>query len=72
MTPGSRAERGFFDVERALVALERGAAMSIDLTDGWSYWEVADVPLAELRRRYNILPKAPPAYASEAESVHVP
>jgi len=57
MTPGSKAERGFFDVERALAALERGAAMNVDLTDGWSYWEVAAVPVSELRRRYNILPK---------------
>ena len=32
MTPGAEAERGFFDVERALIAVERGAAMNVDLT----------------------------------------
>ena len=67
LTPGSPAERGFFDVERALLALERGAAMNVDLTAGWSFWEVADVPLDELRRRYGIAPKPAPSYASEAE-----
>jgi hypothetical protein len=57
MTPGAPAERGAFDFGKAIAALERGAAMNIDLTDGWDYWEVVDVPVAELRRRYHIVPK---------------
>jgi hypothetical protein len=57
MTPGAPPERGMFDVERALIALERGAAMNVDLTGEWNYWEVIDVPVEELRRRYNIPPR---------------
>ncbi len=56
MTPGAAAERGYFDVEKALVALERGAAMNIDLSEGWDYWEVIDHPVQDLRIRYNIPP----------------
>ncbi len=56
MTPGEAAERGYFDVEKALVALERGAAMNIDLSEGWDYWEVIDHPVQDLRIRYNIPP----------------
>jgi ubiquinone biosynthesis protein Coq4 len=58
MTPGAKAEQGYFDVERALTALERGAAMSIDLTSDWNYWDVIDVSVEELRRRYGIRPKS--------------
>jgi hypothetical protein len=58
MTPGAKAERGFFDVGRALAAIERGAAMNVDLSEGWSYWDVIDVPVEELRRRYGIPPRA--------------
>jgi hypothetical protein len=54
MTPVAKAERGLFDVERALRAFQRGAAMNVDLTESWDYWAVAEVPIDELRRRYNI------------------
>lgn len=57
ITPIAKAQRGLFDVERALTAMRRGAAMNLDLTDGWSYWEVAAVPIDELRERYGIPPK---------------
>ncbi len=60
MTPGAKAERGYFDVGRALVALERGAAMNIDLSADWDYWDVVDVSVDELRRRYNIPPRMAP------------
>lgn len=54
MTPGTEAVTGQFDVERALAAIERGSSMTVDLTEGWDYWKVVDVPVAELRRRYGI------------------
>jgi hypothetical protein len=57
MTPGAAAERGMFDIERALAALERGAAMNVDLTEGWNYWEVIDVQVDALRVRYGIPPR---------------
>jgi uncharacterized tellurite resistance protein B-like protein len=56
MTPIITARTGFFNPEKALIALQRGAAMNIDLTDGWDYWPVMREPVEELRRRYNILP----------------
>lgn len=56
MTPITEARTGFFDPEKALIALRRGAAMNIDLNDGWDYWPVMGEQVEELRRRYNILP----------------
>ncbi len=56
MTPITKARTGFFDIERALIAIRRGAAMNVDLNNGWEYWPVMDEQVEELRRRYNILP----------------
>lgn len=56
MTPITKARTGFFDPEKALIALQCGAAMNVDLTDGWDYWPVMGEQVEELRRRYNILP----------------
>lgn len=56
MTPITKARTGFFDPEKALVALRRGAAMNVDLNDGWDYWPVMGEQVEELRKRYNILP----------------
>lgn len=58
ITPIAKSQTGLFDVERALTALARGGAMTVDLTDRWSYWDVADVPIDELRQRYGIPAKA--------------
>ena len=56
MTPITEARTGFFDPEKALVALRRGAAMNVDLNSGWDYWPVMGEQVEDLRRRYNILP----------------
>ena len=56
MTPITKARTGFFDPEKALIALRRGAAMNVDLTDGWEYWPVMGEQVEVLRKRYNILP----------------
>jgi len=56
MTPITEARTGFFDPEKAMIALRRGAAMNVDLNDGWDYWPVMGVQVEELRRRYHILP----------------
>lgn len=56
MTPITKARTGFFDPGQALIALRRGAAMNIDLNDGWDYWPVMGEQVEDLRRRYNILP----------------
>jgi len=56
MTPITAAQTGFFDPEKALIALRRGAAMNVDLTDGWEYWPVMRDQVEELRKRYDIPP----------------
>jgi hypothetical protein len=56
MTPITEARTGFFDPEKAMVAVRRGAAMTVDLNSGWDYWPVMSEQVEELRRRYNILP----------------
>jgi tellurite resistance protein len=56
MTPITNARTGFFDPEKALTAIRRGAAMNVDLNNGWDYWPVMGEQVEELRRRYNILP----------------
>ena len=56
MTPITKARTGFFDPEKALIAIRRGAAMNVDLNADWDYWPVMDEQVEVLRRRYNILP----------------
>jgi tellurite resistance protein len=56
MTPITQARTGMFDPLKAMIALRRGAAMNVDLNDGWDYWPVMAEQVDELRRRYNILP----------------
>jgi hypothetical protein len=56
MTPITEATTGFFDSERAMVVVKRGAAMNVDLNNEWDYWLVMSEQGEELRRRYNILP----------------
>ncbi len=56
MTPITKARTEFFNPEKALIALQRGAAMNVDLTDGWDYRPVMGEQVEELHRRYNIPP----------------
>lgn len=56
MTPIAKARTGLFDPLKAMIAIRRGAAMNMDLNDGWDYWSVMDEQVEDLRRRYNILP----------------
>ncbi len=51
-TPG----KGHFNPEKVLRAMRRGAAMKVDLTDHWNYWEVVELPIDEVRARYGIGP----------------
>ena len=55
MTPITKARTGFFNPTKALIAIRRGAAMNVDLNNGWDYWPVMREQVEELRRRYNIL-----------------
>jgi tellurite resistance protein len=56
MTPITEARTGFFDPAKAMIAIRRGAAMTVDLNNGWDYWPVMREQVEDLRRRYNILP----------------
>ncbi len=56
MTPIAKARTGLFEPLKAMIAIRRGAAMNVDLNDGWDYWSVMNEQVEELRRRYNILP----------------
>lgn len=56
MTPITKARTGFFDPELALLAIRRGAAMTVDLNHEWDYWPVMREPVEVLRQQYNILP----------------
>lgn len=58
ITPVAKGERGYFDPKDVINAAARGASCSVDLSDPqqWNFWQVADVPLEELRARYGITP----------------
>jgi hypothetical protein len=46
---------------RFIQAVERGRQVNTDLSDGWDYWPVLQLPLAEARRRLNVVPEQPAA-----------
>jgi hypothetical protein len=48
-------------------AMARGASINVDLVNGWSLWEVAEVPMHELRARYSL----PPLSGWERERIGV-
>jgi tellurite resistance protein len=56
LTPITGARTGFFDPVKSMIAIRRGAAMTVDLNSGWDYWPVMGEQVEELRKRYNILP----------------
>jgi uncharacterized tellurite resistance protein B-like protein len=71
MTPITMARTGKFDPLKAMIAIRRGAAMNVDLNDGWDYWPVMGEAVEELRRRYNILPAEALLPANQETSVAV-
>jgi hypothetical protein len=44
--------------ELMFAAIERGSKVNQDLSDKWDYWAWIELPIDEVRRRLNILPKA--------------
>jgi hypothetical protein len=42
--------------ERMFAALERGGAVSVDLSDKWDYWPYVGLPLDEVRQRLQVPP----------------
>jgi hypothetical protein len=49
MTPVAEAEVGYFDIEKVMTALARGAELRDDLSDGWDIWAHAQKPLSQVR-----------------------
>lgn len=64
VTPVSPGYTGLFDVQKVLVAAQRGAACKVDLSDHWDAFAVADAPVEQLRREYGI-----PALETQARAI---
>lgn len=60
LTPVAEGYRGLFDPQKVLRAVERGAACRVDLSDGWSPWDVVARPIAQVRAEYGIQPLSNP------------
>ncbi len=58
MVPQAQPEVGELDVDAFLKAFLRGTECNTDFFDHWDHWAVIDRPVEELRKEYNILPKA--------------
>lgn len=58
MVPQAQPEVGELDMDAFLKAFLRGTQCNTDFFDDWDHWAVIDRPVEELRRQYNILPKA--------------
>ncbi len=56
LTPVAEGYRGLFDPKKVLRAVERGAACRVDLSDGWSPWDVVARPIDQVRAEYGIMP----------------
>ena len=59
ITPAADAEIGYFDVEKVMTALARGAACKVDLNDHWNFWPLLPRPLAEVRSELGVPPLEP-------------
>ncbi|MBL4846783.1 MAG: TerB family tellurite resistance protein [Planctomycetes bacterium] len=57
ITPTTGGVKGFVKPDLVLKALERGAQVNVDLITEWDPIADFEVPVAELRERFNILPR---------------
>jgi hypothetical protein len=46
---------------RFIQAVERGRQVNTDLSDGWDWWPVLQLPLGEARRQLGVVPEQPVA-----------
>lgn len=58
ITPVAEGVTGYFDVERVMTALARGAACRVDLSDPmeFDFWALADKPVDEVRAELGVTP----------------
>lgn len=55
--PGQPVDTGALDMPMCMEALQRGAAMSLDISGPWDYWAVIDRPVQALCAEYGIPPR---------------
>ena len=55
ITPATGPQVGYFDPEKVLRAIHRGASCRVDITHQWDYWPLMALPLEEARARCNVL-----------------
>lgn len=58
VTPIAAPEVGYFDPEKVLRSIHRGAACGVDITHQWDFWPLMSLPLEEARARVGLSPKA--------------
>jgi hypothetical protein len=63
VTPMAPPEVGYFDPEKVLWAIHRGAKCPVDVTHQWDYWPLMALPLQEARAQCGLLPGLPMANA---------
>lgn len=63
VTPMAPPEVGYFDPEKVLWAIHRGAKCPVDMTHQWDYWPLMALPLHEARAKCGVLPGLPLANA---------
>lgn len=57
LTPVAAPEVDYFDPEKVLWAIHRGATCNVDITHQWDYWPLMPLPLEEARARCNLIPR---------------
>jgi hypothetical protein len=59
VTPAAPPQTGFFDPQKVLWAIHRGAQCSVDMTHQWDYWPLMAQPLEAARSHCGLLPPLP-------------
>jgi hypothetical protein len=57
MTPATPPTRDFFEPDKVLWAIHRGARCNVDMTQRWNFWELMALPIEQARERVGLLPK---------------
>jgi hypothetical protein len=57
VTPATPATTGMFEPDKVLWAIYRGSKCNVDMTHGWDFWPLMQLPMAEARRQVALLPR---------------
>jgi hypothetical protein len=57
VTPVAPPQRGNFDPQKVLWAIQRGAKCNVDMTHQWNFWPLMPLALAQARANIGLLPK---------------